>query len=193
MDISGEQQLDVVHNLYKRRLDENGVPVSERRPDAVEAAELGDKAEAEKPEALETVELAPDRCESCYGAETEALKCCNSCADVREAYRLKGWAFNNPKGIVQCEREGFSDKMAEQANEGCSVYGYLLVNKVAGNFHFAPGKSFQQHHVHVHDLQPFGRSAFNLTHHIRRLSFGHDYPGLVNPLDDHNEIATFGE
>lgn len=27
------------------------------------------------------------------------------------------------------------------------------MNKVAGNFHFAPGKSFQQHNVHIHDLQ----------------------------------------
>lgn len=34
---------------------------------------------------------------SCYGAETEGLTCCNTCEDVREAYRRKGWAFNNPK------------------------------------------------------------------------------------------------
>ena len=32
----------------------------------------------------------------------------------------------------------------EQAGEGCHLYGKLLVNKVAGNFHIAPGKSFQQ-------------------------------------------------
>ena len=38
--------------------------------------------------------------------------------------------------------------MKVQQNEGCDVYGYLEVNKVAGNFHFAPGKSFQQQHVH---------------------------------------------
>jgi hypothetical protein len=38
--------------------------------------------------------------------------------------------------------------MRVQQNEGCDVYGYLEVNKVAGNFHFAPGKSFQQQHVH---------------------------------------------
>ena len=28
--------------------------------------------------------------------------------------------------------------------EGCHMVGKLLVNKVAGNFHIAPGKSFQQ-------------------------------------------------
>ena len=25
---------------------------------------------------------------------------------------------------------------------------------------------------------------FNLTHHIRHLSFGHEYPGIKHPLDD---------
>jgi len=57
------------------------------------------------------------------------------------------------------------------------------VNKVAGNFHFAPGKSFQQHHMHIHDLQPYKGSSFNLSHTINKLSFGKEYPGMVNPLD----------
>ncbi|XP_076219910.1 endoplasmic reticulum-Golgi intermediate compartment protein 3-like, partial [Aptenodytes patagonicus] len=74
--------------------------------------------------------------------------CCNTCDDVREAYRRRGWAFKNPDTVEQCKREGFSQKMQEQKNEGCQVYGFLEVNKVAGNFHFAPGKSFQQSHVH---------------------------------------------
>ncbi|XP_054668092.1 endoplasmic reticulum-Golgi intermediate compartment protein 3-like isoform X4 [Grus americana] len=92
--------------------------------------------------------LDADRCESCYGAESEDIRCCNTCDDVREAYRRRGWAFKNPDSIEQCKREGFSQKMQEQKNEGCQVYGFLEVNKVAGNFHFAPGKSFQQSHVH---------------------------------------------
>ena len=50
--------------------------------------------------------------------------------------------------FMQCVREGWKDKLNEQKNEGCLVTGHLEVNKVAGNFHFAPGKSFQQHHVH---------------------------------------------
>lgn len=79
-------------------------------------------------------------------------RCCNTCEDVREAYRKKGWAFNSPEGIEQCNREGWTAKMKAQQKEGCQVYGYLEVNKVQGNFHFAPGKSFQQHHVHGRSL-----------------------------------------
>lgn len=57
------------------------------------------------------------------------------------------------------------------------------MNKVAGNFHFAPGKSFQQHHMHIHDLQPFKNLNFNMSHTINRLSFGREFPGIINPLD----------
>jgi hypothetical protein len=59
-----------------------------------------------------------------------------------------------------------------------------ICSQVAGNFHIAPGKSFQQSHMHVHDLELFKfAQGFNLSHRIDKLSFGQEYPGLVNPLD----------
>lgn len=60
-------------------------------------------------------------------------RCCNSCDDVREAYRRRGWALKTPDTIEQCKREGFTQKMQEQKNEGCQVYGVLEVNKVSGD------------------------------------------------------------
>jgi hypothetical protein len=191
-------KLDVDHHIMKKRLDENGNPLQEAPPER--HTELGeDKTKAK--EFIETVagrdkdekkEPGKEECGSCYGAETEKLRCCNTCEDVREAYRQKGWAFNNAMEIAQCKEEGWSDKLKSQQKEGCIVFGYLEVNKVAGNFHFAPGKSFQQHHVHVHDLQPFGMKSFNLTHTIHRLSFGQNYPGIDNPLDGVTQVDAGG-
>ncbi|XP_022105808.1 endoplasmic reticulum-Golgi intermediate compartment protein 3-like [Acanthaster planci] len=180
MDVSGEHQLDVDLNIYRKRLDAKGNPIDEKE----ETIKLGEEdKDAAKLIKAKKEELDPNRCESCYGAESKELQCCNSCEDVREAYRRKGWAFNMATEIVQCNREGWSDKIDAQKGEGCQLFGYLEVNKVAGNFHFAPGKSFQQHHVHVHDLQPFIGDKFNMSHHIQQLSFGVEYPGMDNPLD----------
>jgi len=48
-------------------------------------------------------------CESCYGADTEDNKCCNTCADVEEAYDTKGWHFDESL-IKQCESSSLSTK-----------------------------------------------------------------------------------
>jgi hypothetical protein len=69
------------------------------------------------------------------------------------------------------------------------------VNKVAGNFHFAPGRSFQQGNMHVHDIAPFGDAVMDFSHTIHKLSFGKAYPGMKNPLDGtkvnrHDQGAT---
>jgi len=186
MDISGEHQLDVSHNIYKKRLSPDGVPLIEAPP--VKDSGINSKA-------LKDAEKSKDDgipyCGSCFGAEREPGGCCNTCEEVRDAYLKKGWGFS-AEGVEQCDREGFTKNLMEQQGEGCQVYGYLEVNKVAGNFHFAPGKSFQQHSMHVHDLQPFKGAEFNLSHTITRLSFGNDYPGLINPLDTVKKIEDKG-
>jgi hypothetical protein len=61
------------------------------------------------------------------------------------------------------------------------VMGYLEVNRVAGQFHVSPGKSLSMGGV---SIQLAVHSAnINLTHHIKRLAFGENFPGSVNPLD----------
>jgi len=185
MDVSGEQQSGLEHNIFKKRFDKDNNPVEEAKKH-----DLGDKS-ADALQALNATE-DPNKCESCYGAESTQIPCCNTCEEVRSAYKAKGWALSDPDNIAQCKREHWKDQFKEQESEGCQVYGYIEVSKVAGNFHIAPGKSFQQNHVHVHDLQPFGAKQFNVSHEIRSLSFGVPIPGVNNPLDGTNVSSLSG-
>ncbi|GMI90594.1 hypothetical protein like AT1G36050 [Hibiscus trionum] len=178
MDVSGDEHLDVKHDIIKKRLDAHG-NVIESRQDGIGAPKI------EKPLQRHggRLEHHETYCGSCYGAEVADDDCCNSCEDVREAYKKKGWGLSNPNLIDQCKREGFLQRIKDEEGEGCNIYGSLEVNKVAGNFHFAPGKSFQQSDAHVNDLLAFQKESYNISHKINRLAFGDYFPGVVNPLD----------
>ena len=123
---------------------------------------------------------------------------------MREAYASVSWAFGLGENVEQCEREGYGTRLNEQRNEGCRIEGDIRVNKVAGNFHIAPGRSFSNMNVHVHDLNNFFETpvpgGHTFTHNIHHLRFGPQLPDHVtkklggkatpwtnhhvNPLDD---------
>lgn len=111
---------------------------------------------------------------------------------MREAYRKKGWSFAVKNNIRQCSREGFVDAVEQQRNEGCKIYGYIEVSKVAGNFHFAPGTGFQHAHLTVADLFGFTLKKWNVSHVINELSFGEPVPGRKNPLDGMSKVLESG-
>ncbi|CAF3246674.1 unnamed protein product [Rotaria socialis] len=190
IDISGEAQTDIVHNLYKTRLDLDGKPIASD----VTKVEL---QRIPKINATQESSTTAHACESCYGAESDTYKCCSTCDEVKAAYRTKGWSFD-PTGVAQCIREGQAVGLLgsnengdlSQMQEGCLVHGHLEVNKVAGNFHIAPGQSFQQHHVHIHSLKNIRLNMLNTTHYINHLSFGQHFPSQVNPLADTKQIAN---
>ncbi|KIM89157.1 hypothetical protein PILCRDRAFT_213744 [Piloderma croceum F 1598] len=192
MDISGETQRDVTHNILKTRLTDAGVPVP-----TTGSAELRneiDKLNEQK---------AKDYCGSCYGGDPPEGGCCNTCDQVRQAYVNKGWSFGNPDGIEQCVNEGWSDKLKEQSDEGCNISGRLRVNKVIGNINLSPGRSFQSTSRNIYELVPYLRNDGNrhdFSHIIHQFTFmdddeydlkkakyGHEMKrklGLdVNPLD----------
>ena len=90
MDISGETQSDITHNILKTRLDEKGQPVSH----AI-IAELQndlDKLNQQRQDGY---------CGSCYGGIEPESGCCNTCDEVRQAYVNRGWSFNRPDSIEQ--------------------------------------------------------------------------------------------
>ncbi|KAI3504623.1 hypothetical protein L1887_26240 [Cichorium endivia] len=80
----------------------------------------------------------------------------------------------NPYLIYQCKRESFVQRIKAEEGEGCNIYGSIIINKVAGNFHFV--KSF-------HLENGFGEDTYKISHKINKLAFGDYYPGKINPLD----------
>jgi len=144
MDISGEQQRDISHNIIKKRLTKTGVDVPGQRG--------GDlRNEIDK--------LAEKRgsgyCGSCYGGVPPESGCCNTCEEVRQSYSDKGWSFGNPDEIEQCVQEGWSEKLKDQAEEGCNVSGRIRVNKVIGNINISPGRSYQTNSRYFYDIVPY--------------------------------------
>ncbi|KFA66467.1 hypothetical protein S40285_00718 [Stachybotrys chlorohalonatus IBT 40285] len=201
MDVSGEQQHAIMHGVNKVRL------MSQAKGGGaidIKSMTLHDN---------EAQHLDPSYCGGCYGAPAppNAAKagCCNTCDEVREAYGSVSWAFGRGEGVEQCEREHYAERLDEQREEGCRIEGGLRVNKVVGNFHLAPGRSFSNGNMHVHDLKnywdaPKGQTH-DFTHTIHHLRFGPQLPEYitdrlgsrkpwtnhhVNPLDGTKQITN---
>jgi len=130
--------------------------------------------------------------------------CCNSCADVKKVYSDLGSRVSLGDGREQavhweehpvCQHEAvlLDPSRLASIKEGCNLFGFLEVNKVAGNFHVAPGKAFQSAQGQlVHEFKPFDTHTYNVSHEIHSLSFGAHYPNRVNPLDDAMAILRNG-
>jgi len=187
-DVSGDQHLDIEHNIFKRRLDlETGKPIDEPEKHEV----VKEDAKVDNITDAAATEVAEIKCLSCYGAETEDKPCCNTCEEVKQQYIKKSWKFIATT-VEQCRGELLTQEQQRVLKEGCQIYGYLEVNRVGGSFHIAPGKSFSMNHIHVHDVQPFATSDFNVTHTIRHLSFGRNVPGKTDPMDGTIGLAEKG-
>jgi hypothetical protein len=86
----------VQHDVYKQRLNADGVAVApkEREEDIasnktkvqdVLAAHAGGQAAEDQ-----ALQAKTSECGSCYGAEENPGDCCNTCDQVRDAYRKRG-------------------------------------------------------------------------------------------------------
>lgn len=195
MDVSGEQQHGVMHGVNKVRLQ----PMSQGGG-VIDVKALALHAQDESAQHLD-----PNYCGPCYGASppSDGVKsgCCQTCDEVREAYAQASWAFGRGENVEQCLREHYAEKLDEQRQEGCRIEGGLRVNKVIGNFHFAPGRSFSNGNMHVHDLKNYWDSPVHhsFEHTVHQLRFGPQLPDdiwkksaknipwtnhHINPLDD---------
>lgn len=176
IDAAGEQQIDIFHRVHKTAVDENmnlrGNPV----PSALNVAYTP-----------YTDPSSPFFCGSCGDAQTHDGMCCNSCQEVFRQYEITGLGKPRMEDIPQCQAE------IGHTMPGCNMYAALRVNKVAGNFHFAPGRSFSQEHEtsvhHIHEFNPFLVGKFNSSHIVHQLSFGARHPDFTYPMDGMTEMV----
>ena len=183
LDVSGDVQAAISHGVLKTRLDPSGKPVS-----SVEVSFNGEPTQEQKRILELYADKGPDYCGSCWGSVPEGVKrCCNTCEDVRRAYMEAGWAFHDGSNIEQCDKERYKERVEETKNEGCNIAGHVKVNKVMGNFHFAPGSPIvTKDGQHAHDMSLYQRKdlPYNFAHTIHHMSFGAPLDELldVSPL-----------
>ncbi|KAG8457652.1 hypothetical protein KFE25_002316 [Diacronema lutheri] len=222
MDVAGEQQIDVVQNVAKTRLALDGSRLgaedgAEGDVGARALAELDGPVDA--PERcgrcytdvalnalfLQTIDraVADAREKGRPLPQGASSRCCNSCDDVRATYqRMRLIPTNSPQPVFAdwqthplCahDRELIDPGALGGIHEGCNLVGFLLVNKVAGNFHVAPGRAFSSAQGHlVHEFKPFAMASYNTSHVIHALSFGPPYPSQLNPLDGVAKVNANG-
>ena len=157
MDVAGEQQIDVVSNIIKTRRDYQG-----------------NKLGVELDETHMRARFA-GRCGPCFPHLTDMheppdkSQCCNSCDDVKTLYAQKDAMHSQLKWeqhpLCQHEAVLLDPARLTSIHEGCNLFGFLDVNKVAGNFHLAPGKSYQSPGGQlVHEFKAFDAHKYNVSH-----------------------------
>jgi len=213
-DPSGQDMsfhLDSKHHVWKHRINYNQETGSMRFIGKKSKIELGstllkeeywtdefnylkEEAEAKKQEGEEEEE-EEEACGSCFGAGEEG-ECCQTCEDVKRAYRRKGWHLKDPDGIKQCAREK-KVKNKEKDGEGCNVHGVVALDSGGGNFHLAPGRDDDSPDMDMNNVEnvfAFLLKTFeqwNVSHTVHKIRFGDEFPGHVHQLD--NEVRFIGD
>jgi len=139
-----------------------------------------------------------DTCGSCYGAGDEG-ECCNTCDDVKRAYKRKGWHLSEPKDVEQCAKELGINSGTAQANEdgeGCNVHGLIALDSGGGSFHLAPGRDHSMTDISdmssIYELLMSTFEEFNVTHTVHKIRFGQEFPGNTNQLDGETRVISDG-
>jgi hypothetical protein len=86
------------------------------------------------------------------------------------------------------ERRTFPDEL----KDACRVHGSMTLNKVAGNFHIAAGKSVPLMRGHAHLTTLFDDNESNFTHRIDKFSFGDPHGSIIQPLEGDEQITDNG-
>ena len=168
MDSADQYQNNLTSNISKKQLGPRGQDLGEYK-----------ERELSRPEGY---------CGNCYKAAAKTPDgkpiCCNSCSAVFAAYEHRSLPPPEMESIEQCNEEKWPEKIKQHASEGCRISGQFPVNKVAGNFHFAPGHSYDSYNYHLHDIRFLEGLHLDFSHKIHYLSFGDHHEHIANPLDN---------
>jgi hypothetical protein len=182
VDASGEQHINIYHRMHKNPIGDDGLIAQVEEEPAALGHGIID---------ITKIPGSPFYCGPCYvDSPVDGRQCCNSCNDVLNQFQRLGKRPPAKTKIEQCVYE------MSLSYPGCNMYGAMEVNKVAGNFHFAPGRSFSQEHEtrvhHIHEFNPVLIGRFNASHIIHELSFGEKIPHVKYPLDMSQHIVPTG-
>lgn len=190
-DPTGQSQsfhIDNNHRVWKHRLDKNGNTIGKKSRfelggTLINEDQLNSLKTAKESSAQQQLDEADDEeyCGSCYGAG-DVGECCNTCDDVKRAYRRKSWHVPDISKIDQCAH---SVRASEEEGEGCNVHGRIALSTGGGNLHFAPDRQWEKEgdtnqftlggFVDLNAIIEFFNDAyeqFNVSHTINKLTFG---------------------
>jgi hypothetical protein len=136
----------------------------------------------EKPHPKEDPPPLPGYCGSCYSVRSG---CCNTCKEVRAAFKAAHRPLPPIATIEQCAHEGYIDALKAMVNESCRVHGSLAVHQHPGTFHLAPGDSYssKQGKEDAYDKLGVDIGSFNMSHRINHFSIGLQQAKGYYPLD----------
>jgi len=194
-DPTGQPQslhIDKTHRMFKHRLDKEGNQVGRRskfefgdtmKEEDELSSMLSDAGGLQNPVGNDDEVADEELCGSCYGAAAED-ECCNTCDDVKRAYKQKGWHVEDLDKIKQCKHTKTSK---EEVGEGCNIHGNVALGSGGGNFHIVPSRDLEnfghEREMNIADFFNNAFEAYDVSHTLNKIRFGRPFPGQTHQLD----------
>lgn len=185
IDDNGDIQENLDDLLRKQDLDSRGDPLN---------PEVKQRQDTQRLNAINA--RGPEYPGPCWGADAglrtvkglpdDAIVKCLTCEEVHQAYAQLNWAFDDGHGFEQCVDEGYPVHLRENKENGCRVSGNVVVSKVVGRIHIAPGEAHFASGRHSHDLSTYNLPdlPYDFSHTINQLSFGGREAKDLSPNED---------
>ncbi|KAA6377044.1 MAG: putative endoplasmic reticulum-Golgi intermediate compartment protein 3 [Streblomastix strix] len=197
LDKNGNRAANVVHNIHKHNINKEGKETSSIKLKSFISVEehIQHEKQAEQRKTMKSKQKG--ECNSC-GEADEILKgemCCNTCDDLIAAYKKAQLDFENVLFNPLCDKMTFNEIFLSKDRGGCNIHGIINASRVQGQLNIGLVNGFM---IDMTLLQEFGvegalNKSINITHTIKRLSFGKEYKQkdkslMENTLDGFNNV-----